>query len=249
MFAAAGYDLRPRQLLPFGTERWLDVARLSAETRTQINIIFDVGANVGQSAAELALYFPEAKIYSFEPVRETFSILTRNVGGNPNIAAQNLALGSSAGRSEMYVYDNSLINSIVLNRPYPSRYNLKAQKLECTVDTIDNFCDRHGVSQIGILKIDTEGFELEVLRGARNLMERGMVDFVIAEFNDVAASSKDSSGSTLGPLAEFLSPYDFAFVASYTDYIATDGPLFVVCNALFARKTLSSKAIRSEVCS
>jgi FkbM family methyltransferase len=208
--------------------------------RAPINIIFDVGANVGQSARELTSYFPDAKIYSFEPVDKTFAMLSRNVSGNANIAAQNIALGSSREKSHIYIYDSSLISSLVPNAPYPSRYNLESQKITCAVDTVDNFCDRHGISQISILKIDTEGFELEVLRGARSLFERGMVDFVVAEFNDLFAT-EDRAGGALAPLGEFLRPYDFVFVASYTDYIAVDGPLFVVCNALFARKTLSSK--------
>jgi hypothetical protein len=45
----------------------------------------------------------------------------------------------------------------------------------------------------------------------------------------------DASGDALYPLSEFLQPFDFHFIASYTDYVYTEGELFVLCNALFRR--------------
>ena len=60
--------------------------------------ILDVGANIGQFAVAATLYFPGAKIYSFEPVPDVFKVLQENINKNPKIQAFNCALGNHHGQ-------------------------------------------------------------------------------------------------------------------------------------------------------
>jgi FkbM family methyltransferase len=52
-----------------------------------------------------------------------------------------------------------------------------------SVRTIDDFCAEQAIAEIDLLKIDTEGYDLQVLEGARSLLTRGRVRFVYSEFN------------------------------------------------------------------
>lgn len=101
-----------------------------------------------------------------------------------------------------------------------------------TCSTIDRFCDRNNLSGIDILKIDTEGFDLSVLKGARRLLEARRIKFIWVEFNSL--SQIDGKPGSLAAIAGFLEQYDVRFVASYIDYIIPDRGLFISANALFA---------------
>ena len=89
------------------------------------------------------------------------------------------------------------------------------------------------LESIDILKIDTEGYDLEVLKGANDLLRNHAVKFIYLEFNQITGSSKQVRGS-LCPMAEILAPFGFKFVASYNDYIVPEDGFFMVSNALFA---------------
>jgi len=65
------------------------------------------------------------------------------------------------------------------------------------------------------------------------MLSAGNVRFVYAEFNDMLPKL-GTTGGALVPLSEFLAPFGFRFVATYTDYIVTHGEMFTVANALFA---------------
>jgi hypothetical protein len=58
------------------------------------------------------------------------------------------------------------------------------------VDTLDAYCLRNGVERIDLLKVDVEGHELAVLRGARRLFERGAIHRVLFEFGGTGIDSR-----------------------------------------------------------
>ena len=117
------------------------------------------------------------------------------------------------------------------NATYAHRFDRKAQANEVKVITLDDFCSDKGIERISVLKIDTEGHDLAVLKGATGLLKRGAVDFVIFEFNDFGTRD-GASGGSLNEIGLFLSQFGMRFVATYTDYIVTKGEMFVVANAL-----------------
>jgi len=118
----------------------------------RIRLIFDVGANVGQSVVEFQRDFPSAVILSFEPDRNSFDILQR-VNGR----AYNLALSSSPGQLR---FDNrspvSEVRAIACDQGDESLPIV-------SVTTVDQFCSEQNIKHIDLLKIDTEGHDLEVL--------------------------------------------------------------------------------------
>jgi hypothetical protein len=67
----------------------------------EASAIFDVGANVGQSARKFSKYFPNSEIYCFEPLSETCRVLQREIGARSNVHTFKLALGARSGRRQM----------------------------------------------------------------------------------------------------------------------------------------------------
>ena len=146
-----------------------DLARHAPDVRT----IFDVGANVGQTARRFREVFPDATVYCFEPVQKTFDILTANVGGL-GCRCFRMAMGSHTERRTMYVVHNSLISSLI----EPPEY---AGTEQVDVTTLDDWTATQGIESIDVLKIDAEGHDLEVLAGASRLLAQRRIRFLLIE--------------------------------------------------------------------
>lgn len=99
--------------------------------------------------------------------------------------------------------------------------------------TLDSFCVSAGVNRVDVLKIDTEGHDLEVLQGAHRLLCERRIRFVYFEFNDIQSDAQAQGGALL-PIDTLLRRHGLRLVATYSDYIVTDGDLFQVANALYA---------------
>ncbi len=84
-----------------------------------------------------------------------------------------------------------------------------------------------------MLKIDTEGFDFEVIKGASYLLAQKMIKFIYFEFNDINPR-RDASGGALAPIDQLIRPLGYRFIATYNDYVVPNGELFLVSNALYA---------------
>ncbi|WP_198164543.1 FkbM family methyltransferase [Rhodoplanes sp. Z2-YC6860] len=217
----------------YGLDVFFDIERLSKRWRRPINVIFDVGANDGAKIKIAQQRFPAGRIVAFEPHPKTFSRLQENMKTAENVELVNFALGSEQGAKTMFEYDQSDINSLVPDAPYAVRFNKKCTQIPVQCTTIDQFCSTHEVDQIDILKIDTEGFDLDVLRGASAMLMQGSIQFIYFEFYDINIRN-GASGGALAPIDNFLIPYGYRFIASYCDYVVADGEFFSVSNALYA---------------
>ena len=155
--------------LPHGHEECDDIRRTGHEVKT----ILDIGANIGQSARQFHESFPESAIYCFEPVSDTFRRLQSNV---KSIGAKcyRLAMGATPGKATIYLTGQSLTHTLIAPKQYSG-------KEEVEIVTVDSFAGEQGMEHIDLLKIDTEGFDLEVLRGASAMLARGGVSFVLVE--------------------------------------------------------------------
>lgn len=229
-----GYDIVRILDAPFGYDAMIDIQRLCNSPRRPVDVVFDVGANVGQTVRRITEAFPTARVFAFEPTPETFDALKANVAHLPNVEIFDIALGRESRKAEFFTYDSPFLNSLVENAPYSLRFGPAAKKTEVQMTALDEFCATRGVDHISVLKVDTEGFDLPILQGAANLFANGKIDFVFIEFNDVVLK-KGASGGALAPLCEYLYPYNFHFVASYNENVVREGELFVVSNALLVR--------------
>ena len=229
-----GYVLWKREFLRFGVDPFLDIRRLATMWRLPIGTVFDVGANDGGFLGQAHAAFPEARFYSFEPHPATFRRLTERMR-LPRTELFELGLGDRRGPVVFHEYgregDGALINSMVPDAPYAVRGGFPSQPITVPCDTLDLFCRDKGVGHVDVLKIDVEGFEAAVLRGAEGMLRANAIRFVYLEYNDLCPVPK-ANGGALIPIAEYLSGWGYRCVATYTDFVLAD--LMSVANALFA---------------
>ena len=203
MKQAARNWLARRDIVPirlnwkFGVDWLHDVKKLSCVWHYPLCTFFDVGANVGETALIALDRFPGIAVYSFEPHPSTFEQLRRCTERKPTVKPLQLALGAEKGLVEMFEYEESKINSLVGDAPYIKRFPQSSRSLPVEQDTLDAFCAQENLNQVDILKIDTEGYDLEVLKGANDLLRNHAVKFIYLEFNQITGSSKQVKRLTL----------------------------------------------------
>jgi len=203
-FARCGYDIVPNGT-GVGHDSFKDMQTLLAG---KCHTIFDVGANDGQSIGEFRRYFPEAVIHSFEPCKGTFEQLVSNTRGMPGLALNNTALGAREERRVLIGHDENYMNSFL--EAGKDCWSNVCSREEVAVTTLDDYCDEQGVSSIDILKIDTQGYDLEVLRGGERTLE--YTDFVYLEvtFCDLYRGTPP-----FDEIYRFLVDRQFSLVAMY----------------------------------
>lgn len=227
-FNRAGYFVQKKEYMSYGIEHALDVKRLSNNSLHDIKVIFDVGANIGKTAQCYAEYFPSAEIYSFEPIKGTFAELQINTKKNPNIRSYQFAFGSAIGSTEVELQKSPLWNSLRNTNPYPIGVTETVQ-----VKTIDSFLQKESIPNIDLLKIDTEGYEIEVLKGAQNFLNATRNCYIYVE---TTFSKNDREHAFFLEIFNQIYDLGFRFVGIYDhDYnsFAPARPPLNYCNALF----------------
>lgn len=149
---------------------WIHKLGLSSASR-----IIDVGANHGDFAAAASVCFPDAQIYLFEPLPTLHGELKLRAGYYPEWKLDFRAAGAFPARLPMQVPEghDDIASLAGFSREYEAatgRHNNRAV-LECEVVPLDQAL-KEEPGRIDLIKIDVEGFEFEVLRGAGETLER-----------------------------------------------------------------------------
>jgi FkbM family methyltransferase len=174
---ATGWYIRRRA--PWGTSMFQDMAELLRPD--DVRCVLDVGANVGQSAREYLAHYPKARIHSFEPVPGTFRKLHETIT-DPRFTAYALAMGSQAGEVSMHVSNDDAASDLsAIGGPHPFMDPAASHTETVPMTTLDEWTARHAVTRVDLLKVDTEGHDLEVLKGAAQLLREQRIRFVATE--------------------------------------------------------------------
>jgi FkbM family methyltransferase len=140
------------------------------------SVIFDVGAHRGESIDFFRSIYPGSTIYTFEPSPENYKELLLKTSLYENVFPFNLALGNIDSQAIFYKQDITHLGGLLpINRNSKDSlgYAKKAKNepISVPVNKLDTFCLAHNVSNIDILKIDTQGYEHEVLQGASQILQ------------------------------------------------------------------------------
>jgi FkbM family methyltransferase len=198
----------------------------------KVTTILDVGANRGQTVELFRPSFPDAIIHCFEPVPAAFAILERVIAQHANTHVHNVALSSAPGTVTMSANGPSTTNRIL---PGPND-NVSTEQV--SAERGDDLCTRLQLPRVSILKIDTEGHDLDVLKGFSTMLEASAIDIVQVEVG-------------MNPTAIGLVPYQevVSLMAGY-DYLVFDlidrvphkrgRPVLQRCNAVFCSKAFKN---------
>jgi FkbM family methyltransferase len=190
---------------------WIYDVQRFAGTRN-LQIVFDVGANIGQTACGLIQYLPNAQIFCVEPVAATMQQLKQRYAHQRNIRFVQLAFGSRRERIGIRLHRNSELNTLIQRQSCGS--DLTEETETVTIETLDNFCRDNAIDCIDLLKLDVQGWELEVLRGANSLLSRNLIWFVFCE----VAFRRQDTMQYFAELNEFMQFSRFDFCGFYDTY-------------------------------
>lgn len=157
-------------------------------------ILVDVGANIGGYIKVVLNINPNGSVYGFEPHPKTFAMLKKNIQDFGCNRIEVFNIGLSAQKEKLYLYDHghddgsahASIHKGVIEEIHCSH----SVRYEVEVGTLDDFVATNNISNIDLLKIDTEGNELNVLLGATESLRNGLIDVIHFEFNEMNVISK-----------------------------------------------------------
>ena len=208
-FSCFGFRIHPvlREERP-GQDPFMDMKRFTPPN--QPLVVFDVGANVGQSVVQFRHHFRSPVIHAFEPGRDAFSELRRSTAGINDLHLNNVALGSRTEKREFINNTQSDMSSFL--QPGSAWWGAIENKSLVEVRTVDDYCKERSVAHINVLKSDTQGFDLEVLQGAANLLASNRVHMVYLEIT-FAEIYKNLPRPDL--IYGFLADHGFCLVSFY----------------------------------
>lgn len=148
------------------------------------NTIIDVGSSIGMFSKTANYFWSDAKIFSFEPLDTSYQKLIKLVGNNPNIELFHFALGDKREKTiineSSYEYSSSILEmSDIHKNAFP--YSSDSTKQEIEVYTLDGIFKNITITAPALLKLDVQGFELNVLKGGLNFLKN--VDYILIELS------------------------------------------------------------------
>jgi FkbM family methyltransferase len=160
-------------------------------------VFLDIGANIGEYSIALARAFPTCRCYAFEPNPITFKQLSLNISAKPNILPLNYGAGSEKEHIKLFVYKTdpstshaSLYRDVFKECHIQNEANI--EEISCVVEKVDDLIESCIIpeSAIHFIKIDTEGHELQGLKGALCAIRTRGVRAVQFEFNEMNVISR-----------------------------------------------------------
>lgn len=203
-------------------------------------VCLDVGANLGQTIDDFHAWFDEPIIYAFEPSTEIFAQLEArkaNEAGWDNTHLYKIALGDKAGDATLHNYENGFLNSLLEledTKENPFRGDIQREKNTETVavGTVDQFLQDNQIEHLDLLKMDTQGFDLQVLKGAEQSLKAGKIQFVFLEMNFVSMY-KGQGGAA--ELMNYLAQFNQKVIGFYDIYRPVNQYNIAWTSTLFGR--------------
>jgi len=145
----------------------------------------DVGANLGELTLVAAKRLAKGRVLAFEPVPQIFAQLSRNVALNNLSHVDLFNIGLFDKTDSLPIYQEQDINFGTMNEGVPSLFSTGTDQQEVTVPLrrFDDVAREYGLEQLDVMKLDVEGAEMMVLRGAEPFLRR-LRPLIITELSD-----------------------------------------------------------------
>jgi FkbM family methyltransferase len=190
----------PEQLTAYLTRRYQhDLVALIIKLLPRRGLFVDVGANIGLISFSVGASRPDVSVLAFEPDAENAARWLRNAALNDahRSRLETFALGAALGGAEIVRGSESGHSRIATKQEHGIRV---------PVDTLDAYADRRGLQGIDVLKVDVEGYEPFVFRGASRLLREGRIEAIVCEINEPLLRLR---GFTRLELTSFLAEHGY----------------------------------------
>lgn len=170
------------------------IKRIGKQLSSKNNpVVFDVGANVGKYISYLDKFIhTQYTAYCFEPSKSTFKELTENTIQIKNIHLINLGLGDKVENLTLYSNTVSNTQSSIIKRDmshWEKDYNLVNEE-NVNLTTLDLFCKENGIDFIDFMKVDVEGYEMNLFKGATEFLNSKKIGAIQFELGVASVDGK-----------------------------------------------------------
>lgn len=196
--------------------------------------ILDVGANIGQFALGVRERWPQSKIISIEPGEKAFKILSKRAAVDPNWTALQTALGDEVGLIILNEYEYSVASStlpVSNSHAEHIRDVGSARQIKVPLKTLDGSIDIEQLRSPVLLKIDVQGSELSVLRGAENVLRN--ISIILLELSIIPLYKEQP---LFDQIYSFLRAHGFYLLDIVDVSRSIVDRRLLQCDALFARE-------------
>jgi FkbM family methyltransferase len=190
--------------------------------------LLDIGANTGLWTSFLAKSFPRARVHSVEADPNTAALLRVNVQNFDNVVVHQLAVDSKPGRIIFHSHENSLLSSVLSLRDSHG----KTTQVVVDAVTVDTLVETKIGACPALIKVDTEGNDLQVLIGASQTLANHQLKGIIMEYGFDPVNSRQV---VIQELLDYLAAYRFRLRELHLAGVYSDS---IYGNALFTRYEL-----------
>jgi FkbM family methyltransferase len=202
------------------------------ESIKKLKTLIDVGSNKGQFMLLLEKLFPDIGMFSFEPIKEEMQIQKKLFSFKKKIIFYNFAIGKKNSRKNFYITKRKDSSSFYkFNKPNSSNQDYKIiEQREIKVFKLDTILFNKNLKKPIILKLDVQGYEMEVLKGSLKILKR--INYILIE---VSKSEIYKNQATEKQIINFLKKRNF-FPLNSTKSTKINKTNFLQRDILFKRK-------------
>jgi len=197
-------------------------------------LFLDIGAGQAESINRFKKILPNSIIHSFEPVEERIEIIKnwlKTFPYNNNITLNHCAMGDKLEVKTFYVNSKTKTSSFLkLNQKEESDWTKK--EININVNTIDNYVKQNNINYIDYLKIDTQGYEEQVLKGSIETLKSSIVKYIEVE---IILSDYYEKTTNFYDMEKILLPLNYRLY-HIQDIICRDGGQIEQIDALYKLK-------------
>ncbi len=198
-----------------GDETLNGEAFLIRSVAAHLSVVLDIGANVGNWSAALIEQNPKCRVFAFEPSPATHATLKKRAEGRAQWRVFQAGMGDQEGVLSFCDYgDNSVLSSFVSRE---ASIGLQPQRrLEAPVTTVDAFLAREKLDLVDFVKIDTEGYEMKVLRGMKQALKSHRIGLIQFEYGGTWLDA----GETLSKANDWFKDHHYQLFRLYPDHVS-----------------------------
>jgi FkbM family methyltransferase len=162
----------------------LELLEMLSQQRPKV--IYDIGANVGVWTILAKTIFPDSEVHAFEPLANHSARFTTQTAGLQSVYLHNIALGNVSGETDLHVVDFTDATSVLpLAAAGQDQWDLRETEVQkVRIERLDTWVSSKKLPWPDLIKLDVQGFELQVMQGGSKCLESARVVLTEVSFHE-----------------------------------------------------------------